>query len=94
VIGAPGKAVHGAATPCPTGCGITTEATEITEKNSLSGSVYSVCSVVNFKPTHYPEHTEPDRAVSPGDPGGLAAAPPGQAPWATDPKSGGGGCEP
>jgi hypothetical protein len=33
--------------------GITTEATEITEKNSLSGSVYSVCSVVDFKPTQY-----------------------------------------
>jgi hypothetical protein len=31
--------------------GITTEATEITEKNSLSGSVYSVCSVVDFKLT-------------------------------------------
>jgi hypothetical protein len=29
--------------------GITTEATEITEKKCLSASVYSVCSVVSFK---------------------------------------------
>jgi len=35
--------------------GITTEATEITEKNSLSGSVYSVCSVVDFKLTRVPD---------------------------------------
>jgi hypothetical protein len=35
--------------------GITTEATEITEKNIPSTSVYSVCSVVDFKLTwHLP----------------------------------------
>jgi hypothetical protein len=33
--------------------GITTEATEITKNNSLSGSVYSVCSAVDFKLTQY-----------------------------------------
>jgi hypothetical protein len=33
--------------------GITTEATEITENNGLSGSVYSVCSVVDFKLSQY-----------------------------------------
>jgi hypothetical protein len=39
--------------------GSTTEATEITERNSLSGSVYSVCSVVDFKLTQYPTMIEP-----------------------------------